>query len=56
MAARTKALTVIPAASAEAHTSLTSYELPPAKSGCKYLSVEQAGDLIKLLHSEAKAI
>lgn len=56
MAARTKALTVIPAYSTEAHTHLSAYSLPPAKSGCKYLTPEQAGDLIQLLHSEAKAL
>ena len=56
MAARSKALSVIPAVSTEAHTHLSSYSLPPAKSGCKYLTPEQAGDLIQLLHSEAKAL
>jgi len=56
MAARTKPLNVVAAAAAEASTSVKNYSLPPAKSGCKYIDVENAGSLIKLLHEEAKAI
>ena len=56
MAARTKPLTVVPAATAEASTAVNNYSLPPAKSGCKYIDAENAGSLIQLLHEEAKAI
>jgi electron transfer flavoprotein beta subunit len=56
MAARTKPLTVVPAATAEASTAVKNYTLPPAKSGCKYIDAENAGSLIQLLHEEAKAI
>lgn len=56
MAARTKPLTLVPAASAEPSTTVKAYSLPPAKSGCKYIAPENAGDLIKLLHEEAKAL
>jgi electron transfer flavoprotein beta subunit len=56
MAARTKPLAVEAAASAEASTTVKAYSLPPAKSGCKYIAAENAGDLIKLLHEEAKAL
>ena len=56
MAARTKPLTVVPAATADASTAVKNYTLPPAKSGCKYIDAENAGSLIQLLHEEAKAI
>ncbi len=56
MAARTKPLTVVPAANAEASTAVNNYSLPPAKSGCKYIDAENAGSLIQMLHEEAKAI
>jgi electron transfer flavoprotein beta subunit len=49
-------LEVVPAAAADASTSVKSYSLPPAKSGCKYIDAENAGSLIQLLHDEAKAI
>ena len=56
MAARTKPLEVVPAAAADASTSVKNYSLPPAKSGCKYIDAENAGSLIQILHEEAKAI
>jgi electron transfer flavoprotein beta subunit len=56
MAARTKPLQVIPAANASAGTSVKAYSLPPAKGGCKYIDVDKAGDLIRILHEEAKAL
>lgn len=56
MAARTKPLTVETAIAAEASTTIKTYSLPPAKSGCKYIDAENAGDLIRLLHEEAKAL
>jgi len=56
MGARTKPLKVLePLASIETGLT-TAFELPPAKSQCKYLSVEDAGKIIELLHSEAKVI
>lgn len=56
MAARTKPLAVEAASGAEASTSVKGYSLPPAKGACKYIDPENAGDLIRLLHEEAKAI
>jgi electron transfer flavoprotein beta subunit len=56
MAARTKPLEVVPAASVNSSTEVKQYSLPPAKSGCKYIDAENAGDLIRLLSEEAKAI
>jgi electron transfer flavoprotein beta subunit len=56
MAARTKPLEVIAGVSASNSTQVVGYSLPPAKSGCKYIDAEQAGDLIRLLSEEAKAI
>jgi len=54
MAARSKPLTVVPAADASSATTVKAFTLPPAKSGCKY--VETAQELVDLLHNEAKAI
>lgn len=56
MAARTKPLTIETAASFTVSTTVKAYSLPPAKSGCKYITPENAGELIQLLHSEAKAL
>jgi electron transfer flavoprotein beta subunit len=56
MAARTKPLNVEAAMAADASTTLKGYSLPPAKSGCKYITPEDAGSLIKMLHEEAKAL
>jgi electron transfer flavoprotein beta subunit len=56
MAARTKPLEVIAGVNASNSTQVVGYSLPPAKSGCKYIDAEQAGDLIRLLSEEAKAI
>jgi electron transfer flavoprotein beta subunit len=56
MAARTKPLEVVAATSVNNSTEVKQYSLPPAKSGCKYIDAENAGDLIRLLSEEAKAI
>ena len=56
MAARTKPLTVAAAINAEKYTSIKSFALPPEKKGCKYINAENAGELIGLLHNEAKVI
>ena len=56
MAARTKALEVVSAENTTATTSVNNYELPPAKSACKYVDPANAAELITLLHQEAKVI
>ncbi len=56
MAARTKPLQVEAPSPVEASTTVKGYELPPAKGSCKYIPADQAGDLIRLLHEEAKVI
>lgn len=56
MAARSKPLNVIAPSGGDVHTSVVNYELPPAKAECKYIDAENAGDLIALLHNEAKVI
>jgi electron transfer flavoprotein beta subunit len=56
MAARTKPLQVIPAADVASTTRVVKYELPPAKGDCRYIDADQAGELIRLLHEEAKVI
>lgn len=56
MAARTKPLQVVPAASIDALTSYSSYSLPPAKSACKMIDPANMDELVSLLHNEAKVI
>jgi len=56
MAARTKPLQVVPAADGSAVTEVIDYSLPEAKGACKYIDPENAGELIELLHTEAKVI
>jgi len=56
MAARTKPLNVIEPAAISALTSITSYELLPAKSGVKLFEVDQMDALVAALHNEAKVI
>jgi electron transfer flavoprotein beta subunit len=56
MAARTKPLAVEAATGGAASTEVKNYSLPPAKGGCVYITPENAGDLIRILHEEAKAI
>lgn len=56
MAARTKPLNVVPPVEAEMLTSVKSFDLPPAKAGCKFIDAENAGEVINLLHNEAKVI
>ncbi|PQJ10691.1 electron transfer flavoprotein subunit alpha [Flavipsychrobacter stenotrophus] len=56
MAARTKPLTVVAGAAVAAVSSITGYEMPPAKSGVKMISADNMDELVKLLHSEAKVI
>ena len=56
MGARTKPLKVVEPATVDAYTSVSSFELPPAKAGVKLVDPENAGELIRLLHEEAKVI
>ncbi len=56
MAARTKPLEVLPAAACDQLVSFEAYELPPAKSDCKYVDAENMSELVDLLHNEAKVI
>jgi electron transfer flavoprotein beta subunit len=56
MAARTKPLTVAEPVAAETLTSIVSFELPPAKAGVKLIPADNAEELVKLLHEEAKVI
>lgn len=56
MGARTKPLKAMEPVAADALTSVASFELPPAKAGVKLVDAENAGELIQLLHDEAKVI
>ena len=56
MAARTKPLEVLPAAACDAMTSFETFELPEAKSACKYVDADNVAELVSLLHNEAKII
>jgi electron transfer flavoprotein beta subunit len=54
MGARTKPLKVVEPAAVEALTSITSFDLPPAKAGVKLVSADNPEELVRLLHEEAK--
>lgn len=56
MAARKKQITVIEAQDVSERTEVSSFELPPPKSECKYVDAENPEELIDLLHNEAKVI
>ncbi len=56
MAARTRQLTVVPAAELQELTSYVMYDLPAAKSACKMISPDNMDELVQLLHNEAKVI
>ncbi len=56
MAARTKPLKVIEPVAADSLTNYSSFELPPAKSGVKLVSADNVGELVRLLHEEARVI
>ena len=56
MSARTKPLKVVGLFAADTLTSVQSFELPPAKSGVKLVPADNAEELVRLLHEEAKAI
>ncbi len=56
MMARTKPLAVKPAASAEALTEFTNFELPPARAKCKMIDAENVDQLVAVLRDELKII
>jgi len=56
MAARTKPLKVTEPAAIEALTEAVSYELPEAKSACKMVDAANIGQLVDLLHNEARVL
>lgn len=56
MAARTKPLKVVEPGAVTALTSISGFELPPAKSGVKLIPADNPGELVRLLHEEVKAI
>jgi electron transfer flavoprotein beta subunit len=56
MAARTKPLKVVEPAAVDTLTTVSSYELPPAKAGVKLVAADNVAELVRLLHEEAKAI
>lgn len=56
MAARTKPLKVTEPVAIESLTQFVEFGLPPAKAGVKLVSADNAEDLVRLLHEEARAI
>ncbi len=56
MSARTKQLQVVEPTSTDLKVKTLNFELPPAKSGCKYVDADQVEQLVSLLKSEAKVI
>ncbi|MDB4173794.1 electron transfer flavoprotein beta subunit/FixA family protein, partial [Bacteroidia bacterium] len=54
MMARSKPLSVVPAADKYDYTKVSKYELPPAKSGVKMIDADNAEQLIDILHNEEK--
>jgi electron transfer flavoprotein beta subunit len=56
MGARTKPLKVVEPVAIDPLTSITSFDLPPAKAGVKLISADTPEELVRLLHEEAKVI
>lgn len=56
MSARTKPLNVVDPAGNDIKVSTIGYELPAAKSGCKYVSADDVAQLVNLLKTEAKVL
>jgi electron transfer flavoprotein beta subunit len=56
MMARTKPLQVVEPVQSEVYTEYVSYDMPKAKAACKMIDPENAGEVINLLHTEAKVI
>ncbi|MFN8309689.1 MAG: electron transfer flavoprotein subunit beta/FixA family protein [Chitinophagales bacterium] len=56
MGARTKPKQVLPASGAEKRTVIASYSLPEKAKEVKMISPDNVGELVRLLHEEAKVI
>ena len=56
MGARTKPLKVTEPIPADTLTTISSFEMPPAKAGVKLVSADTPEELVRLLHEEAKVI
>jgi electron transfer flavoprotein beta subunit len=56
MMARKKPLNVVAPADAEAKTEFLGFELPEPKAACKMVEEDNAKELIRLLHEEAKVL
>ena len=56
MMARKKPLIVVESINSEAGTISVSFEKPTAKSACKMIDADNVGELVNLLHTEAKVI
>jgi electron transfer flavoprotein beta subunit len=56
MMARKKPLNVLSPVDAEPRTKFVSFELPPPKAACKMVDEDNAKELIRLLHEEAKVL
>lgn len=56
MMARKKPLNVVAAAGANALTGFVGFTPPQAKAACKMIDAENVGELVDLLHNEAKII
>ncbi|MBI3136689.1 MAG: electron transfer flavoprotein subunit beta/FixA family protein [Bacteroidetes bacterium] len=56
MAARTKPLQIVEPVACDELVSFVSYDLPKAKSACKFIDPANVAELVHLLHTEAKVI
>jgi electron transfer flavoprotein beta subunit len=56
MMARKKPLTVVEPINETAKTAIISFEKQPAKGACKLVNPDNVGELVDLLHNEAKVI
>ena len=56
MTARTKPLVEIPAVPYDGLEKVSQFTLPPAKAGVKLIDPNEMGELVRLLHEEAKVI
>jgi electron transfer flavoprotein beta subunit len=56
MTARTKPLVEVPAVPYDGLEKVSQFTLPPAKAGVKLIDPNEMGELVRLLHEEAKVI
>jgi len=56
ISSRSKTIEVVEAFPSEIRTETVSFELPPPKSSVKLIDPDNVGELVKLLHEEAKVI